>query len=108
MGVTTAVEGGSSRWEGERGGICVPVDVGVIMGWRGHSCPVLPTDVQWDLKFPSHRGDLCMRIGYTENVPVCTTLSALFLLSIPVPWEGMDTLGMYPCVLPRLKLSCHG
>ena len=35
MGVTTAGEGGSSRWEGERGGIGVPVDVGVIMGWPG-------------------------------------------------------------------------
>ena len=75
MGVTTAVEGGSSRWEGERGGICVPVDVGVIMGWRGHSCPVLPTDVQWDLKFPSHRWGFVQCSDewiHCQNVPVCT------------------------------------
>ena len=46
------------------------------VGHDMHGCPALPTNVQWDLKFPIHWGELCMRIGHTGNVPVCPTQTA--------------------------------
>ena len=83
-----------------------------------HTCPGLPTDVQWYIGNPK----LCCfgRTGVVPKYPICYTLSPLSIPShcttgwngrtgiVPkcphcpfhptVPWNGMDGLGSYQSV----------
>ena len=65
-----------------------------------HSFPI-------STKFPSHRGELCMRTGYTGNIPVRPTLTTVHptLTTVhPTPlYHGKKwicTLGKYQSVPP--------